>query len=96
MDVEQFAYIAVMLFSSVAIIILLNVAGKLGGSVGQMVKGISFGIFMSVFCYSAFHIGGYLGLVDEEVLFPIMAVLLAFGSLAFVLSAYNGLNNIES
>ena len=96
MDVEQFANIAVMLFSSVAIVILLNVAVKLGGAVGQMVKGITFGIFMSVFCYSAFQMGAYLGFVDGEVLFPIMAVLLAFGSLSFVLSAYNGLKNIES
>ncbi|WP_281648728.1 hypothetical protein [Parendozoicomonas sp. Alg238-R29] len=96
MDVEQFANIAVMLFSSVAMVILLNVASKLGGAVGQMLRGITFGIFMSVFCYSAFQMAAYLGLVDSEVMFPIMAVLLAFGSLTFVLSAYNGLNGIES
>lgn len=96
MDVEQFAQVAVLIFSTVAMTILLNLAGKVGGAVGQLVKGLTFGIFMTVFCYAAFHMGAYLGLVDGEVLFPIMAIILAFGSLVFVVTAYNGLNNIDT
>ena len=88
MEYENIANIAALVFSAVAIITLLNAASSIGGRMGQTIKLLTAGIFMSVFCHAGFEMLVMLQIMEDTLLFPVMGGLLAFGSLIFVYSGY--------
>ena len=95
MNFEYVANISAMVFSSIAMIILMIVAVKMGGAIGRTVKFLTAGIFMAVFCHSGFELMAVMELINEEILFPVMGTLLTLGSMAFAWGGFTALDNLD-
>ena len=92
---EYGANIAAMAFSFFAMIMLMKVSAKMGGAIGKMVKLLTAGIFMSVFCHAAFELLAVMSLINEDILFPVMGSLLTLGSAAFVWGGWAALKSLD-
>ena len=92
---EYGANIAAMVFSFIAMITLFRVSAKMGGAIGKMIKIVTGGIFLSVFCHAAFELSAVAGMINEEVLFPVMGSLLTLGSAAFVWGSWGALKSLD-
>ncbi len=95
MSFEHSANIIAMIASFIAMVILLIGAGKIGGFIGKMIKILTAGIFMSVFCHAGFELMAVYGFINEEALFPVMGTLLTIGSLLFVWGGLIAINQFD-
>ncbi|WP_211829890.1 hypothetical protein [Kistimonas asteriae] len=95
MDFEYIANTAAMLFSSIAMVVLLKVASQFGGVIGKTLKFITAGIFMSVFCHAGFELLAVMELINEELLFPVMGTLLTVGSISFVWGGWIAIKSLD-
>ena len=92
---ENIANISAMVFSSIAMLILLKVASVLGGVIGKSIKYITLGIFFAVFCHSGFELIAVFELISENYLFPVMGTLLTAGSIMFSWAGYVALKEVR-
>jgi len=81
--------------SLVAVVALSAVARKLGGGLGNMLKLLLLGIFLSVFVHAGVELAQTAGLVEERTLLWSMGILISLGSLAFCAAAWVGLRTLR-
>ena len=95
MEIEFLANTTALLLSFVGVIIMGLVSFQMKNSIGKGLRIITAGVFLSVFCHAGFELMALLGLIDEEMLLPVMGTLLSIGSLAFTGGGLIILDNID-
>lgn len=88
MEFDTLANIIAMVASLVGVVMLAKVSAKVGGVVGSCLKLVVVGIFFSIFIHAGVELMAAYELMDEEVLLPIMGVLLSVGSLIIAYAGY--------
>ena len=81
--------------SFAAVIMLMKVSKKIGGSIGHMLKFLVLGIFFAVFIHSGFELLAIFQLIDQVSLMKTMGILLTVGSLCFIFSGLIGLKMLK-
>jgi hypothetical protein len=89
-NIEIIPNILAVLFSFVAIIMLVGLARKFGGAVSVVLKIIVTGIFLSVTAHATFELIQLFDVISPETLFLIMGTLLSLGSVLFIVAASTG------
>jgi hypothetical protein len=87
--------ILAMLGSLISMVLLAMIIPKIGGSIGLMIKLLILGIFFSVFIHAVCELATAFCLLSEQILMPIMGVLLSIGSLFFILASIVGLKSLK-
>lgn len=95
MSFEVYPNIFAMVCSLFAMIILVRLVPRIGGSFGRMIKMLVAGIFFSVFLHAAAELAEVFGLMPSEVLMPLMGLLLTIGSVTFIAAGVIGLKSLE-
>lgn len=95
MNPEAIPNIIAMISSLAAMLMLLKVIPKIGGSIGRMIKMLVAGIFCSVFLHAGVELAEVFALIGEAALMPIMGTLLTVGSFAFIIAGWIGIKSFE-
>ena len=89
-QIEIFPNVLAMICTLIAVIMLIKIALKMGGILGEMLKYISAGLFFSILVHSFAELLNVFGLLDEKILLPLMGILLTLGSLLFIWASIIG------
>ncbi len=84
-----------MICTFVAMIMLGRIFPKIGGSIGRMIKLIIVGLFFSLFLHAGFELAEAFHLLGENILMPIMGILMSIGSIALIAAGWVGLKSLE-
>lgn len=87
--------ILAMISSFGAMILLGMVIPRIGGSLGKMLKLLIVGIFFAVFIHAAAELARLYGIIGDDVLMPMMGMLLTIGSVFFAVGGFVGLKALK-
>lgn len=95
MEFDTIANVIAMGASFVGVIMLGKVSAKVGGVIGSCLKLVVVGIFFSIFIHAGVEMLAAYDLMDEEVLLPIMGVLLSLGSVIIAYAGYTTAKKLQ-
>jgi len=81
--------------SSVAIILLIALQGKVDKELRTVMRLLVLGIFFAVFAHAGFELAVALEFISEAPLMKIMGTLLSIGSVFFIIAGLIGLKPLE-
>lgn len=94
MNIEFLANTTALLLSFVSIVVLGNASFQADGKVGNGLRLIAVGVFLSVFCHAVSELLCLLEIIDDdEGLFTVMGILMSVGSLLFSVGGLMIINN---
>jgi hypothetical protein len=95
MILENLINILTMLFSIIAIVLLVQLSIKVGGSVGKILKLIVAGIFFSTIFHQIFGFLSTYGFISHGVFESFMGTLLGIGSILFIIAGVVGIKEFK-